>query len=345
MPASNVEHPIPCGSWSGSWSGPFGHTDTSDLLNLDTAPFSVLGLNQRLKEKRWCYMGIFHPDIIFGCAVIHLGYMASAFAFGFDRQKRRMTEFSFVFPPLGQARYDRNPELGICSYRSLFGKITLAHNYPSGKGRIDTDLSFLKKSLQTDIDVTMPDCGLSFMNFLMPMVNGKKAFTSKAAGLCAKGQIVLNKHKYDLTPSDTFVVFDWTNGFYPRKTFWNWACGAGKDNNGTRIGFNFSQGVYEYGLLENTVWINGSPHETGPVDFIYDKKNPDQTWQILTLDGRIQLFFKPEGLRFANDNLGIIKSRFIQPCGTFEGLIQIKDETPIQFSNMGGVVEEHFAKW
>ncbi len=345
MPSCDRDHPPSYGSWPGK----FGHPDTSDLLGLNTASSSPQRLNQRLnqwlKEKRWCYIGIFNPDIIFGCAVIHLGYMASAFAFGFDRQKCKMIEFSFVFPPMGQIRYDRNPEQGICRYKSLFGNITLAHNYPPGVGRVDAALSFFKKSLKADIDVTVPDNSFLPMNFLMPMANGKKAFTSKAAGLCAKGQIVLNKKRFDLTLSDTFVVFDWTNGFYPRRTFWNWACGAGKDNNGSHIGFNFSLGVYEYGLLENTVWINGSPKKTGPVKFIYDEENPELPWQISSRDGRIQILFKPEGVRSANDNLGFIKSKFIQPCGSFEGSVQIGNEAPIKFSDISGVVEEHFAKW
>jgi len=98
----------------GEWSGDFNYPDTKGLLNLNDRFFSF----ERFKEKRWCYMGIIHPDIIFGCAVVHLGYISSAFAFGFDRQRQKMMNHSLVFPPLGQVQYDRNPENGICSYKS-----------------------------------------------------------------------------------------------------------------------------------------------------------------------------------------------------------------------------------
>ena len=64
----------------GEWSGNFNYPDTKGLLNLNDRLFSI----KRFKEKRWCYMGIIHPDIIFGCAVVHFGYISSAFAFGFD---------------------------------------------------------------------------------------------------------------------------------------------------------------------------------------------------------------------------------------------------------------------
>ncbi|MCK5695336.1 MAG: DUF2804 family protein, partial [Desulfobacula sp.] len=92
---------------------------------------------------------------------------------------------------------------------------------------------------------------------------------------------------------NTFAVFDWTNGFYPRRTFWNWACGAGFADDETQIGFNFSSGVYENGLLENTVWINGTPLKQGEITFTYDSKKPEIPWQIKSKDDFINLRFMP----------------------------------------------------
>ena len=86
----------------GEWTGNFNYPDTKGLLNLNDRLFSI----KRFKEKRWCYMGIIHPDIIFGCAVVHLGYISSAFAFGFDR-----------YWPSGNIK--RRLRLGVCS---VFGQ-------------------------------------------------------------------------------------------------------------------------------------------------------------------------------------------------------------------------------
>ena len=177
------------------------------------------------------------------------------------------------------------------------------------------------------------------------MEKGRSAFTTKAAGLTAKGSISLNRKTFDLDPGHTFAVFDWTNGFYPRKTSWNWACGAGLAEDGTRIGFNFSSGVYEKGLLENTLWINGKPEKTDEVVFTYDPRNPSLPWQINSRDGLIHLTFTPEGMRRAHDDLLTLKSFFIQPCGSFEGSVRIKDGLTVHFSGLGGVVEEHHATW
>jgi len=62
-------------------------------------------------------------------------------------------------------------------------------------------------------------------------------------------------------------------------------------------------------------------------------------------DGFINITFEPRGIRRANDNLFIIKSRFIQPCGSFEGSINTDRASPIHFSDVAWVVEEHHAKW
>ncbi|MCP3872640.1 MAG: DUF2804 domain-containing protein [Desulfobacteraceae bacterium] len=323
------------------WSGNFDYPDTKDLLELDNHFFSF----ERFKEKRWCYMGIIHPDIIFGCAVVHLGYIASAFAFGFDRKEQKMMNHSLVFPPVGQVRYDRNPENGVCSYKSLRGKLTLTHHKKPVQSTINTSFFLPGKSLIADIKVIEPDSGISPMHFLMPMKNSKPAFTSKTAGLKAKGNITINKKSFNLSSKNTFAVFDWTHGFYPRQTFWNWACGAGFSDDGAQIGFNFSSGVYENGLQENIVWINGTPYKQKDMTFQYDTKNPEQPWRIKSKDDLINLRFSPEGIRRANDNLGIIISKFIQPCGSFEGSIKTKDNPTFHLSHVGGVVEEHFAKW
>ncbi len=326
---------------SAEWSGDFNYPDTKDLLNLNERFFSL----GRFKEKRWCYIGIIHPDIIFGCAVVHLGYISSAFAFGFDRQERKMMNHSLIFPPIGQIRYDRNPENGICSYKSLRGSLILAHNKKPVPSTINTSFYLPGRSLKADIEIIEPEGGISPMHFLMPMGNTKPAFTTKTAGLKARGKIILNKKVFDLASENTFAVFDWTNGFYPRQTFWNWACGAGFSDDGTQVGFNFSSGVYENGLLENTVWINGTPLKQGKITFSYDSEKPELPWLIKSKDGLINLRFKPEGIRKANDNLGIIKSKFIQPCGSFEGSIKTQSNHIFHLSSVGGIVEEHFAKW
>lgn len=323
----------------GKWQGPFGHPDTSALIsNSRSGLFSG-----RIAEKRWCYVGIVHPDIVFGCAVIHLGYLNSAFMFAFDRKTRQKVEKNFIFPPVGQVRFDRNPETGRYCYRSLSGCIDIHNRAQSQEMKVLSWARLKNGSFKADFNISWEN-GAEPVHFLMPMQKSNTAFTTKAAGLPVEGCIRFNDTTHEIRPDTAFAVFDWTNGFYPRHTFWNWACGAGRDEAGNIIGFNFSRGVYEYGQLENTVWVNGRPYFTGPVEFEYDKAVSTACWKIKNPENQIELTFEPEGARSADDNLVIIKSRFIQAIGAFNGRISI-DGTTRHLKSVAGVTEEHFAKW
>ena len=326
------------------WSGPFSLPDTTSITGLPLAS----GIKNMFREKRWCYAGIVSPDLFFGAAVVHLGYAASGFCFGFDRKSKEMLEYTQVSLPINHVRYDRHPESGTCRFNSGKNNIEISGDLSQVK---QLNISLIKdgQPLKAAIDFYAPDTGFSPMHFPMDMGLERTAFTTKAAGLEARGEILLGDKNFRLTPDNTFALFDWTHGAYPRQTFWNWACGAGsgEDKMGkqAKVGFNFSKGVYENGRLENTVWINGVPEPAGEIDYVYDPKKPLSPWQIQSKDMKIKLTFNPEGIRQANDNFIVLASRFIQPCGQFEGKITTASGNTYTLESTSGVVEEHYAKW
>jgi hypothetical protein len=129
-----------------------------------------------------------------------------------------------------------------------------------------------------------------------------------------------------------------------RQTFWNWASGGGTDINGRKIGFNFSQGVNETGFTENAFWIDGKMAKVDTVDFKYDDLNMLSEWKIASSDGKVNISFKPEGERAKNLNIGIIKSYYHQPFGTFTGEFNDGKEKYI-LKEVYGFTEEHEAVW
>jgi len=315
--------------------------DLTSLLSIDSSPLSI----RRYREKRWCYIGVIHPQVILGCAVIHLGYVSSAFAFAFDRESRKMVEHNMVSPPLGQVSFDRHPDQGTCSFRAFRGRVAIFHDISTGIRLLTTDLFFPGHSLSARITVDDKPDDLSPLQVITPMENGQTVFTHKAAGMPAHGRITVNGKTVELRPEETRAIFDWTDGFHNRNTFWNWACGAGDSDEGRRIGFNFSAGVYESGVLENVIWIDGRPVRIGRVDFDYDTQKPQSPWRVRSRGGEVDLTFQPEGIRGAKQNLGIIASRFIQPCGSYSGTIRDPEGQTLNLTSVGGVVEEHFARW
>ena len=51
------------------------------------------------------------------------------------------------------------------------------------------------------------------------------------------------------------------------------------------------------------------------------------------------------GERSANLNLGLIRSMFHQPFGTFQGTIRDSLDTKIKVDNLFGVTEHHISWW
>lgn len=299
----------------------------------------------RFREKRWCYAGIVGPEFIFGCAVVHLGYAASAFVYAYDRRRNEMAEHSVVLPPLpGIVRFDRDLEMGLCRFRSGRFLVEIGGYGNPGEKTLRVRVDKPGCCLDVEADLVSMD-GLEPVYFLMPMGRVKLAFTAKAAGFGVRGMVRINGRGYGVAGPEVSGIFDWTHGYYRRHTFWNWACGAGTARDGSRVGFNFSRGVYENGKLENTVWMDGRSHEVGPVGFEYDPKDPGALWQVRSADGLVDLEFLPEGRRIGNENLGLIQSRFIQPCGRFQGRLMSPGGRVVVLDRAFGVTEEHFAKW
>ncbi len=292
------------------------------------------------REKRWCYLGVVHPDVIFGAAMAHLGYLTHAFAYCFDRKIGEMVEAAQVFLPLGPVRFDPHPEKGNLAFSAPGARLSLA---PSPRGRHLT-LAFPKKGLLADIHLNAPDTGFEPRHFYMPTEKTSRGWTTKAAGLGARGSITTPTAVHDLGDQGA-GLFDWTHGVYPRQTQWNWVCGAGTTDRGAALGFNFSAGVYEHGELENTVWLNGRPCAVGPIAFDYSPSTPMEPWQIRSKDGKVDLTFTPEGIRGKTENFVLVKSAFIQPCGSFQGRIMDADGTGHTLGETAGVTEEHFALW
>lgn len=299
----------------------------------------------RIREKRWCYAGIVHPRLFFGCAVVHLGYVTSAFCYFFDRESGTLVAHDVVRPPLGAVRFDRSSERVCCRFRSRGFTVEIAGRPADGPVIVRSELNRNGKTVSVDARMTGDTVPVPFG---MPMGGAATALTVKAAGFDVRGRIRLNGESRDMAEPNGSGLFDWTHGFYPRDTFWNWACGAGTAGDGTRIGFNFSRGVYENGELENVIWFDGRPERIGPVRFAYQENKPEEPWQITAPDGRADLTFFPEGIRRGNENLGIIQSRFIQPCGGFIGTLRSKTGRVVSLAGPGGisgVVEEHTARW
>lgn len=153
-------------------------------------------------------------------------------------------------------------------------------------------------------------------------------WTRKQAGVEARGSVELAGRRHAI--EGPCAVLDESAGYHPRHTAWRWSAGVGLAEDGRRVAWNLVAGIHDaVEASERTVWVDGEPHEVGPVAFAPD------------LSAVAGLRFTEWAAREDDTNLLVFRSRYRQPFGAFGG------ELPggIALAEGYGVMEAHDARW
>ena len=288
-------------------------------------------LQRRLMEKKWQYVFVATPEMMLSLAVIDAGYLASGICAVFDRGSRRLlVNENPVLPPIC-AQVGEAPADGMSA--RLLGPAIRARLQRAG-GRV----SIQAKWAHADVDLL-----LDANRAPLPMTAvaeagepGRFDLTQKTVLVPAEGEVRAGNVRFPV--QGQLAGLDYTHGFLARETAWRWGFASGRA--GSRlVAFNFSEGFLG-GEGENVVWIDGEPQATGPVGFSFDAADPLGQWRLRSEDGRVDLVFHPEGHRAQTIDLKLIRSRYLQPFGTYSGTVN-----GAAVDSLPGVAEDHSALW
>jgi hypothetical protein len=149
------------------------------------------------------------------------------------------------------------------------------------------------------------------------------AWTRKQGGIAARGTVLGR-------PFAGRAIVDDSAGYHARRTAWFWSAGVGNAADGAPVAWNLVEGMNDpAGGSERTVWVDGEPREPPPVAFAAD------------LSAVGELRFAEEARRERDENLLLVRSRYVQPFGTFSGTLP--DGTPL--GSGLGVMERHVVRW
>jgi hypothetical protein len=152
-------------------------------------------------------------------------------------------------------------------------------------------------------------------------------WTRKQAAVPARGAVELDGTRFEI---DGPAFVDDSAGYHARRTMWRWSAGTGRGENGEQLAWNLVEGVHDAAeASERTVWMDGDPVEVGPVEFAAD---------LARVGG---LRFSAWSAREHDTRLGLFRSRYRQPFGTFAG------ELPngVRLAAGYGVMEWHDVRW
>ncbi|MGE5047530.1 MAG: DUF2804 domain-containing protein [Deltaproteobacteria bacterium] len=298
------------------------------LAALKDAPGLV---QRRLMEKRWQYVFVATPEMMLALAVIDAGYLSSGICAVFDRGSRRLlVDENPVLPPLC-AQVGDSPGKGLSA--RLFGPRIEARVERTSK-----NISVKAKWVHAQVDLVL-ELGRAPppISAVAPVgVEGRFDFTQKTVLVPAEGEVRSANVRFPVRGQ--LAGLDYTHGLLARDTAWRWAFGCGRSGS-REAGFNFSEGFLQ-GEGENAVWLDGEPRAVGPVSFTFDPASPMGPWRIRSQDGRVDLAFQPEGFRAQAVDLKLVLSRYLQPFGTFTGVLD-----GVRIDGLPGVTEDHTARW
>lgn len=295
---------------------------------LDWRPLAAPWL-ARLTRKRWQYASVGGEACFLGVAVVDAGWAATAFCYLFDRASGRIAaEFSVTGLPHLHARLAD----------AAFGDAV----FEAGPHRV----AFTRRGDRLELTVTAPEMRVAAHLPLadMPPVlaaiapaNWLAHSTHKVGGLAAVGFVDAAGKRYSLNGAT--AALDSSNGLLARRTRWRWASAYNRE-----LGFNLQAGYM--GTAENALWLDGQLWRVGEVTFDFDPARPDLPWTLRSQDGLVDLRFTPEGLRCEDRHLGLAKSRYVQPVGTFDGWLKpYPSAAPRPVTALLGVTEDHESLW
>lgn len=268
-------------------------------------------------------------SFIVSMAIVDAGYISTAFIYFYSMDTGKFHEEKAVLP-FGFAS-DFSPSL----YTDW--KLTAAPKQwlisPTKKG-----LFFCYEGVRLFANFTI-NFEQEGLNTIAPVRGGLFNYTYKNVALSSEGQFVFDGNRY--MAKNKNAAIDFTLGYPPSHTFWNWACLSGETDNGMLLGINLV-GDFNNGL-ENCLWLDSKPIPLGQAVFSYEKPIDKNKLKLHTEDNILDITFEPIGARSENLDLLFIKSQFTQPFGIFSGTLK-QGETE-HFIKGKGVVEEHFAVW
>jgi hypothetical protein len=313
----------------GSYRGEIAHVD---LRSLERGRLWTLA-----RRKRWMYVCMTQESLWIATAVVDLGYAGNAFTFVYDGASRRMlAEHAAIGVPGALDVNDCAGEGHRARFRSK--RASLAFERATGSSTYRIRVRTNQACIEADLDTTGAPPPIAAVARVR---GGTVNVTQKRALLAARGEVRVAGTTIAL--DGALGAYDHTSGLLARHTAWKWGFAMGRASTGENVALNLVEGFV--GEPECALWVDDALVPLREGRFDHDAEEPMNPWRVRTSDGAVDLAFAPGALHAERKNLGIVRSRFVQPVGVYGGRIQLEGRAPIEIESLLGVTEDQDVVW
>lgn len=303
------------------------------LPPVDFSPLGHTRLFHAVHEKRWVYIALAADPLAVGLAIVRLGYAANAFAFAHHRERGMLFDRTALAAPWRATVADRTDAPVVAT----FDGGGLRARVSSIPGGLLVDLHGDRLTLTAKLG---PAPGPA-ISVVAPVAGGVVNATEKRALAPLEGSLELAGSRLSLDGG--FGGVDYTHGLLARHTAWRWAFLQGRATSGEKVAVNLVQGFV--GEPECAVWVDDELYPVGEGRFDFDAAAPSSPWRITTTDAAVDLAFSPAAIHAERKNLLVVRSRFVQPVGAFDGTLTLPGRSPLTLERALGVVEDQDVVW
>jgi Protein of unknown function (DUF2804) len=338
LPLAPADALGPTGPRFGAYAGSLGRVDLSALA----PPGLIAQARFGARVKRWHRVVLSSASHVVAAGVLDAGTLASATIFVVDRSSGEVLFDRTATGVSGlNARIGERPGAGARTGFTGPG-LTLTLERRSDRYQLEADLGgSLTLSARLDARGAPEPFAL-----VAPLPEAGVRAAQLAGPLEVEGSLSVRGRTYSL--AGALATVDFGSGLFPRQVAWRKLTAAGRLADGSPLAVHLAEGLAgpAPGDGGEDVLLKGpGPTRLPPVVFAANPESPTSAWRLQSLDGGLDLTFRPLATHREARALLLLSMRVVDLAGEVSGHVPGPDATSLELDRVPALVEDFEATW
>lgn len=307
--------------------------------NREAIPAERLG-----RVKEWEHYTVMSPEFTTGVTIAQLGSLTFGSVEVIDYKEKLQTSSMFFGSPIkGKSIFPLHP-FGNTDFRGKNDFITFRFENDRRLITFEIQKTAASPAFKGEIELSNKQTDDSIALARPFAEPGHFFYENKIFGMPATGAVTVDSKTYVLPKDQSFAIFDWGRGIWPRTSQWFWGQGAGRID-GHLVAINLGDGYGDDTRgTANAILIDGKLHKLHNVKCEYDPNDQMKPWKYASDDGRLLLTFTPTYHQAAKQEILLAATELHKIHGYYSGELTVEGKK-IKVDKLFGFGEHMTQRW